>query len=134
MRLIGKLVSWLGVLATPLAGFWIASSLAAMHNAPLWAVVLAGAVMFPLGSVGWEAFALWRTRGRRGTRSLGLGDRLLARTLSLDFLLPASQASDLVRIMPRLRCPEPSGHGIGQLDRVGLDLPRRRSILCTSCS
>jgi len=72
----------------PLAGVWIASSLAAHHDGPLWASLVAGALCFPLLPLGWDLFATWR-RKRRGdarARVLTPFDRLILRTLAINLV------------------------------------------------
>src|SRR6185503_16241775 len=81
------------VVATPVLGVWVASSLAAASNGPVWAVVLAGLLLFPILPVGWDFLARWR-KARKRARSgrlgetpkevLTTGDRLLLRTLALN--------------------------------------------------
>jgi hypothetical protein len=102
-----RLVIWLLILSVPILGVWIASSLAAFANGPVELVVVAGALLFPIGPIGWELAAGWlkarrRKRAasgsffqdldRRRRNALGLKwhDRLLLRTLTLNlaFLLP----------------------------------------------
>ncbi|MBI5514504.1 MAG: transglutaminase [Deltaproteobacteria bacterium] len=73
------------VVATPLLGVWIASSLAAWRGLPRTQVVLAGLVLFPLGPVLWELVGHWRwLRKRRPRRFLTVFDRLTLRTLALN--------------------------------------------------
>lgn len=72
----------------PLAGVWIASSLAAHHDGPLWASLVAGALCFPLLPLGWDLFASWRRRRRGETRPRVLTgfDRLVLRTLAINLV------------------------------------------------
>ena len=94
MGQLWKLPLWGVVLGIPAAGFWVASSLAALHNLPLWAVVAAGACMMPLGPVAWE---LWASRRRKGPSRMALSDRLVLRT----FVLNAVVLGGLVGLAPQ---------------------------------
>ncbi len=72
----------------PLLGVWIASSLAAHHDGPLWASLVAGALCFPLLPVAWDLVARWR-RSRNPAprrRVLTTFDRLLLRTLAINLV------------------------------------------------
>lgn len=73
------------MLATPLLGVWVASSLAAYANARVGWVVASGLLLFPGLPLAWEGFAAWRRRARQSPRPhvLTFGDRLLLRTLVL---------------------------------------------------
>ncbi|MEO8840689.1 MAG: transglutaminase domain-containing protein [Kofleriaceae bacterium] len=76
------------MIATPLFGFWLASSLAAYDNASLWLALVVGLSLFPLVPVGWELVSMWR-RARRGDVSkpiLTRLDRLVLRTLIINGL------------------------------------------------
>ncbi len=98
-RAVGKR-SWLGVafglvlkavaiaamIATPLLGVWVASSLAALRNGPVWLAFLAGLLLFPVLPLAWELWSASR-RSRRAKltpRVLSLSDRLILRTLVLN--------------------------------------------------
>src|SRR5262249_32316176 len=85
------------VVALPVLGVWVSSSLAAYSNGPVWATVLAGLLLFPLLPVCWELFARWRKARRRRARNEGrlgeipreiltTGDRILLRTVALNAL------------------------------------------------
>ncbi len=80
-------VLWIAIVVmTPVLGVWVASSLAAFQNGPVWAVVLAGLLLFPLGPAAWEGFAAWR-RSRRvyaKPHILTLLDRIILRTLAIN--------------------------------------------------
>ncbi len=86
-------------------GVWTASSLAAYWNGPVWAVCLAGLLLFPLGPLLWELWAARRRanressassssssffadldRNKRNERFLSVGDRLMLRTLFVNGL------------------------------------------------
>lgn len=105
MRWVGllfKSVVWLIILAIPLSGVWLASSLAAFANGPVWLVAACGALLFPIGPVLWDGLASWRrsraAAKRKGSTSffddmrakerqkIGLrwSDRVLLRTLFLN--------------------------------------------------
>jgi len=79
---------WAAVIAVPLTGAWIASSMAAYWNGPTWAVALAGALLFPVLPITWELLGALRRkrRGKSGPRVLTFGDRLILRTLALNLL------------------------------------------------
>ncbi|HEY4181601.1 MAG TPA: transglutaminase domain-containing protein [Kofleriaceae bacterium] len=80
---------WVGaMIAVPLFGFWLASSLAAYSNASVTVALLVGLALFPLAPVAWELVARWRrTRNGDETRSvLTTLDRLVLRTLLLNGL------------------------------------------------
>ncbi|HEY3352760.1 MAG TPA: transglutaminase, partial [Polyangia bacterium] len=97
LRFIGlvlKLVITAFVVATPLVGVWVASSLAAYGSAPVWAPVAAGVLLFPALPLLWEGLA-GRRRARRAARAaaagrpartpwLTFGDRFILRTLVLN--------------------------------------------------
>ncbi|MEX1369403.1 MAG: transglutaminase domain-containing protein [Nannocystaceae bacterium] len=72
----------------PLAGVWIASSLAAHLDGPLWASIVAGALCFPVLPLGWDLLARWRRRRRGVTRPpiLTAFDRLVLRTLVVNLV------------------------------------------------
>lgn len=81
-----KLSFYFFVFSTPILGFWLASSLVAYTNGPVWLSVFAGILLFPLVPVIWE---LWGQRKRRSPSLLTWGDRLTLRTLVLNFLFIA---------------------------------------------
>jgi transglutaminase-like putative cysteine protease len=80
---------WISTMVlVPLFGFWLASSLAAYHNATQWLALLVGLLLFPILPVGWDLFFVWR-RNRKGTveRAILTGlDRLVLRTLVINGL------------------------------------------------
>lgn len=81
-----KLLVVVLMIATPLIGVWVSSSLAAYFNQrPEW-VVAAGALLFPVGPLLWEGFAAWRRSRRKapGPRVLTFFDRLVLRTLVMN--------------------------------------------------
>jgi transglutaminase-like putative cysteine protease len=74
------------MIAVPLFGFWLASSLAAFDNAPMWLALVVGLLLFPIAPVGWELFGVWRASKRESPRKpflTGL-DRLVLRTLIVN--------------------------------------------------
>jgi len=85
---------WVSLMVlTPLFGFWLASSLAAYHNATQWLALLIGALLFPILPVGWELFAAWRTKKKLAASKskappkpaiLTRLDRLVLRTLVIN--------------------------------------------------
>jgi hypothetical protein len=93
LRIVGWLirktlyVTWVALMiATPLVGFWLASSLAAFDNASQWIALAVGLLLFPIVPVGWELFSAWR-RARRGATNkpiLTRLDRLVLRTLLVN--------------------------------------------------
>ena len=77
---------WIAAMvAAPLFGFWLASSLAAYNNASQWLALLVGLALFPILPVAWEAFASWRRSRRPGKPTiLTRLDRLVLRTLLVN--------------------------------------------------
>lgn len=75
------------LVATPLAGVWVASSLAAFANQATWLPVAAGLALFPGLPLAWEALATHRhARSKRSKkpRWLTFSDRLVLRTLAIN--------------------------------------------------
>ena len=102
-----KLLFWALVIALPLTGAWIGSSLAAYQNGPTWVPIAAAALAFPVLPLAWEAFAQWRSARARSKlvekerrieartgqklklereRVLTLADRLILRTLAVNLV------------------------------------------------
>ncbi len=79
-------IVWTGLMvATPLFGFWLASSLAAYRNASPWLALLIGLLLFPILPVGWELVFLWRRRQPVPQKPILTGlDRLILRTLVIN--------------------------------------------------
>jgi transglutaminase-like putative cysteine protease len=78
---------WVSMMVlTPLFGFWLASSLAAYHNATQWLSLLVGLLLFPILPVGWDLFYVWRQKRKKydGPRYLTGLDRLVLRTLIIN--------------------------------------------------
>jgi hypothetical protein len=87
-----RLFGWVLILAVPVSGVWLASSLVAERNGPRWAIVGAGVLLCPALPLLWEGIAEWRRRARRREekgpereRITTRGDRVLLRTLALSF-------------------------------------------------
>ena len=78
-----KLGFFAAILATPLAGAWLASSLAAFNNGSPRLCLLAALLLFPLLPLAWEAFAAARHKRARTSRFV---DRLILRTLFINVL------------------------------------------------
>ena len=91
IKLVGllfRVAFWLFTIATPLAGFWLASSLAAYSGSSMQLAALAGFALFPFVPLVWLGVSELR-RKRRGVtakHTLTFGDRLLWRTLLLNLL------------------------------------------------
>lgn len=102
---LARLVWTVVVVLVPLAGVWVASSLAAFANGPVWLAVLAGALAFPLLPLAWELvsellrrraqargpkrLSELRTRGGGSApeqRGLSVWDRLILRTLAVNLV------------------------------------------------
>ncbi len=121
---------WATVLAIPVLGIWIASSLAAYGNGPTWMAVLGGALLFPVLPLAWEAFAA-RRRSRKKAKSSGsflddldsrrrtehvlnFGDRLLIRTLAINVVF----VFGLLALSPRTAFNALTARGDWFLDNV----------------
>ena len=79
------------VVAVPAIGVWMASSLAAYRNGPMWLALGCGLLLFPLAPLAWEAIGAW-WRGRKARpspRILTFGDRLILRTLLINLAVLA---------------------------------------------
>jgi hypothetical protein len=72
------------MIATPLAGVWIASSLAAFSNGATWLPVAAGFLLFPGLPAAWEMWAAARSRKRSRPPMLTISDRIILRTLAVN--------------------------------------------------
>lgn len=94
-------LTWtLFVILTPLLGVWVASSLAAYLNGPIWVACVAGAVLFPVGPLLWElrGTSRWKRKQERrkeqgkGAREriLTFWDRMVLRTLFINLLFLGS--------------------------------------------
>jgi len=104
VRAIGRLISallglgWVAfMVALPLLGVWLASSLIALAGGPRWLALAGGVLLFPVLPAWWEARAnrAWHERQRRAKRltppkrHLSRLDRLVLRTLGLNLLFLA---------------------------------------------
>ena len=87
-----KLIWAAFVIATPVAGAWLASSLAAYANGPIWLAALAGLILFPLLPLAWDLHAERRRARRKDARPrvLTLWDRLILRTLLVNLAFLAA--------------------------------------------
>ncbi|MFY0533075.1 transglutaminase domain-containing protein [Nannocystis pusilla] len=75
------------VVVAPALGVWVASSLAAYRNGPVWLVCAAGLLLFPIVPVAWDMLSelLRRRRAhRRDRRVLTTWDRIVLRTLVVN--------------------------------------------------
>jgi transglutaminase-like putative cysteine protease len=81
-----KVFAWALMVAAPLLGVWVASSLAAYANWRVSWVVAAGLFLFPILPLAWVGLSEWRRRARGVTRPhiLTFGDRLIFRTLAIN--------------------------------------------------
>ncbi len=86
LGILFKAFAWTLMLATPLLGVWVASSLAAYANARVGWVAASGLLLFPLGPLAWVGLSEWRRRRRGVTRPhiLTFADRLILRTIALN--------------------------------------------------
>jgi transglutaminase-like putative cysteine protease len=84
--IVFKGLAWALMIATPLLGVWVASSLAAYANARVSWVALSGLLLFPVLPLAWVGLSEWRRRARGVTRDhiLTFGDRLILRTLVIN--------------------------------------------------
>lgn len=81
--------AWVSLMVlTPLFGFWLASSLAAYHNATQWLSLLVGLLLFPIVPVGWDLLFVWRRTRQKNLKPAILTrlDRLVLRTLIVNGL------------------------------------------------
>lgn len=102
LAIVLKLIAWVLILLIPLTGVWLASSLAAFANGPIWLTIVCGALLFPILPIAWDVFARWR-KARSKARSkpslfrdsrrdalnklaLRWSDRILVRTLVLNVI------------------------------------------------
>ncbi len=76
------------MVATPLMGVWLASSLAAYANRATWLPVAAGALLFPGLPLAWDAVGELRRRksAKKRRRFLTFFDRLVLRTLAVNLV------------------------------------------------
>jgi hypothetical protein len=75
------------VVIVPTIGVWVGSSIAAYLNGPVWAVCLAGLLLFPGLPLGWDWLARRKkVRKRWHAESLTWWDRIVLRTLFVNFV------------------------------------------------
>jgi hypothetical protein len=78
------------VVLAPAIGVWVASSLAAYRNGPVWLACAAGLLLFPVLPVLWDMAAEFlrrrRKQRRRDERVLTRWDRIVLRTLVLNLV------------------------------------------------
>lgn len=118
---IGRSVFWLltalwvaTVVIVPTIGVWVGSSIAAYLNGPVWAVCAAGLLLFPGLPLLWEAWASARRKTRRGDTVLYFRDRLILRTLAINFAFIAA----LLWRFPETGFTALSGRGDWMLDHI----------------
>jgi transglutaminase-like putative cysteine protease len=106
-------VAWISTLViVPLFGFWLASSLAAYHNASPWLALLVGLALFPLLPVGWDVIAAWRRRHDERPRVLTRLDRIVIRTLLIDGVFLAA----VLYFAPHVACRALAARGDWMVD------------------
>jgi len=90
--LLFKLVAIFAMIALPLCGVWVASSLAALRHGPVWLTLLVGLLLFPIVPAIWELCVAWRRSRRQNPtpRFLSTTDRLVLRTVALNMLFVAA--------------------------------------------
>ena len=120
------------MIGAPLAGVWLASSLAAFANRATWLPVVAGLLLFPGLPLAWEGAASLRqhgaglAKGRR--RVLTFGDRLVLRTLAINTLFLVV----LLAVFPSRAFVALSARGDWMLDgHHGAVAERARRVLVT---
>jgi transglutaminase-like putative cysteine protease len=80
------------VIATPLLGAWLASSLTALAHGPVWLSALSGLLLFPVLPVLWDLDATRRRNKKKNSdkpRLLTFWDRLAVRTVFLNVVFLA---------------------------------------------
>ncbi len=85
------LLWWASVVLVPALGVWLASSIAAYRNGPVWLACACGLLLFPLAPLLWDLLGTWRrSRAKRARpRILMVRDRLILRTLVLNLAVLA---------------------------------------------
>jgi len=85
------LLWWASVVLVPALGVWVASSIAAYRNGPVWLACVCGLLLFPLVPLLWDLLGTWRrSRAKRARpRILMFRDRLILRTLVLNLAVLA---------------------------------------------
>ena len=81
-----KTLAVAAMIALPVLGVWVASSLAALRHGPVWLTLLAGLLLCPVLPLSWELRSAWRRskRAKVAARILSLSDRMILRTLALN--------------------------------------------------
>ncbi len=81
-----KLLWAASVVVIPAIGVWLASSLAAYRNGPVWLACLCGLLLFPGLPLLWDGLATWRRSRKKPKppRILTFWDRLVLRTLAIN--------------------------------------------------
>lgn len=112
------------VIATPLLGVWLASSLAVFLGGPRWAALAAGLLAFPIVPFAWEAYAARRKAKRDRARKdqgktprkaiLKASDRVVLRTLLVNLAFLGA----LVGLFPQAVFPALSTRGAWFLEAV----------------
>ncbi|MBA3549158.1 MAG: transglutaminase [Nannocystis sp.] len=116
------------VVLVPVLGVWVASSIAAYRNGPVWLACLCGLLLFPVLPLLWDLFGSWRRgRSKRSRpRILTLRDRLILRTLVLNLAVLAG----LLAGFPRDTFTALSTRGDWFLDgRSGPQVEQARALL-----
>ncbi len=124
IKMIFKGLWWAFVIVTPVLAVWLASSLAVFLNGPFWAAVCAGALLFPGIPILWEFWATRRFEAREAKRKanqkepreriLRFGDRLILRTLFINFIFVAA----LLGLFPEQSFTALSARGDWPLDHI----------------
>lgn len=116
------------VVVIPALGVWVASSIAAYRNGPVWLACACGLLLFPLAPIAWDLLGSW-WRGRSGrtrARILTFWDRLVLRTLVLNLAVLAA----LLMRFPQTTFAALSTRGDWFLDgRSGAQVERARGLL-----
>lgn len=122
------LLWWASVVLVPALGVWVASSIAAYRNGPVWLACACGLLLFPLAPLLWDLLGAWRrSRARRVRRRiLTFRDRLILRTLVLNLAVLAG----LLAVFPRTIFTALSTRGDWFLDgREGPRVAATRALL-----
>ena len=92
MRWVFETLWVLVVVVVPALGVWMASSLAAYRNGPVWLALASGLLLFPVLPVAWEARARRRRMrdGREPSRTFTAWDRVVLRTLVVNVAFMAA--------------------------------------------
>ncbi|MCC6903270.1 MAG: hypothetical protein IT377_30135 [Polyangiaceae bacterium] len=116
------------VLATPMLGVWLASSLAAHSGRSTALPIIAGLLAFPAAPLAWDFWSEQRRKQRKDTREriLTFADRLLLRTFTVSFTLIVA----MLVVRPALAFTALSTRGDWMLDgRSGPTVDRARRAL-----